>query len=150
MVYFSRDRRDQRRIGSGRIQIDRDQGRDRERDYHRYDRDDRDRGDRDRDRVDRDRDLHDRDRDRNRMDRDRDRRYVVERSDRFRRGDNRDFGDRMAERVSGISVIKTYISADSQMALLEVELSLNGLMGFKIHECVYAFCLCVYFSPVHS
>ena len=93
-----RDRRDQRRIGSGRIQIDRDQGRDRERDYHRYDRDDRDRGDRDR--GDRDRDLHDRDRDRNRMDRDRDRRYVAERPDRFRRGDNRDFGDRMAERVS--------------------------------------------------
>ncbi|KAK7087352.1 eukaryotic translation initiation factor 4E transporter-like isoform X2 [Littorina saxatilis] len=116
-----RDRRDQRRIGSGRIQIDRDQGRDRERDYHRYERDDRDRGerdrgdrdrdradrdrergerDRDRDRVDRervDRDL-ERDRDRNRMDRDRDRHYVVERSDRFRRGDSRDFGDRMAER----------------------------------------------------
>ncbi|XP_076472828.1 uncharacterized protein LOC143302173 isoform X2 [Babylonia areolata] len=96
-----RDRRDQRRIGSGRIQIDRDQGRDREREYHRFDRDDRDRGDRDRDRGDRDRDRdrmdRDLDRDRNRMDRDRDRRYINDRSDRFRR-DNRDFGDKMAER----------------------------------------------------
>lgn len=86
----------ERRIGSGRIQIDRDQGRDRERDYHtirdRYDRDDRDRGDRDR--GDRDRDRMERDR----MDRDRDRRFD-DRSERFRRSDNREFGDRMAERV---------------------------------------------------
>ncbi|PVD31744.1 hypothetical protein C0Q70_07162 [Pomacea canaliculata] len=74
-----RDRRDQRRIGSGRIQIDRDQGRD----YHAI--------------RDRDRDRNERDRDR---DRDRERRFNErpDRSDRFRRSDSRDFGDKMAER----------------------------------------------------
>nr|KAG5691107.1 hypothetical protein BaRGS_030915 [Batillaria attramentaria] len=70
-----------------------------DRDRDRTDRD-RDRDRSERDRMDRDRDRMDRDRDRDRIDRDRidrDRRFE-DRSDRFRRSDSRDFGDKMAER----------------------------------------------------
>lgn len=102
-----RERRDTRRIGSGRIRIEQDQGRDREQEYHRYSREDRDR-DRDRDRRDRDqeRERLDRDRveqERERLERDRERRGFAERAERdrgFRRG--KDVADKMAEHRDGI------------------------------------------------